>query len=93
MVRLVQHTRKQGMDGTSGVSPRGTLALLWAAQGYALVQGRDYVVPEDAVCVVISKNREEAGQICEFERYAAGILYGKLPQLSGSAGLDRQFAV
>lgn len=31
----------------TGASPRGTLALLRAAQAYALVQGRDYVVPED----------------------------------------------
>lgn len=43
LVKLVQATRKY----RSGVSPRGTLALLRAAQGYALVQGRTYVVPED----------------------------------------------
>jgi len=34
-------------SGNSGVSPRGTLALLRAAQAYAMVQERDYVVPED----------------------------------------------
>lgn len=44
IVQLVQATRK--VNG-SGVSPRGTLALLRASQGYALVQGREYVVPED----------------------------------------------
>ena len=43
LVKLVQATRKN----RSGVSPRGTLALLRAVQGYALVQGRTYVVPED----------------------------------------------
>lgn len=43
IVALVQATRKN----RTGVSPRGTLALLRASQGYALVQGRDYVVPED----------------------------------------------
>lgn len=43
MVSLVQETRKNN----AGVSPRGTLALLRASQGYALVQGRGYVVPED----------------------------------------------
>ena len=42
LVKLVQATRKN----RSGVSPRGTLALLRAVQGYALVQGRTYVVPE-----------------------------------------------
>ncbi len=31
----------------SGVSPRGTLAFLRAVQGHALVQGRNYVVPEE----------------------------------------------
>ena len=43
IVALVQATRKN----RTGVSPRGTLALLRASQGLALVQGRDYVVPED----------------------------------------------
>ena len=51
IVRLIHSTRKQGTDGASGVSPRGTLALLRAAQGYALVQGRDYVAPEDIKAV------------------------------------------
>ena len=44
IVRLVQETRK---STSAGVSPRGTLALLRASQGLALVAGRDYVVPED----------------------------------------------
>ncbi len=43
IVSLVHATRKN----KTGVSPRGTLALLRASQGYALVQGRDFVVPED----------------------------------------------
>lgn len=49
MVNLVQATRKND----TGVSPRGTLALLRAAQGYAMVKGRDYVVPEDIKTVAI----------------------------------------
>ena len=36
-----------------GLSPRGTLALLRAAQGYALVCGRSYVVPEDIKAVAL----------------------------------------
>lgn len=52
IVRLVQETRKStaasaGGLSSAGVSPRGTLALLRASQGLALVAGRDYVVPED----------------------------------------------
>lgn len=49
MVNLVQATRKND----TGVSQRGTLALLRAAQGYAMVEGRDYVVPEDIKTVAI----------------------------------------
>lgn len=52
IVRLVQETRKStaapaGGLSSAGVSPRGTLALLRASQGLALVADRDYVVPED----------------------------------------------
>jgi len=50
MVKLIQATRKTD----SGVSPRGTLALLRAAQGYAMVEGRDYVVPEDIKTIAVS---------------------------------------
>lgn len=48
LVDVVQETRKSNDLGvTAGVSPRGSLALLKAAKAYALVLGRDYVVPED----------------------------------------------
>jgi MoxR-like ATPase len=30
-----------------GASPRASLALYWAAQAYAAIQGRDYVLPDD----------------------------------------------
>lgn len=59
IVSLVQGTRKYGSSsGTArtiveGVSPRGTLALLRAAQGYAMVQGRDFVAPEDIKTVAV----------------------------------------
>ncbi len=59
IVNLVQATRKTTTTYTGnigvleGVSPRGTLALLRASQGYAMVQGRDYVVPEDIKKVAI----------------------------------------
>jgi len=46
LVDLVQATRQdsQIMDG---VSPRGSLGLYRAVRAFALIQGRDYVVPED----------------------------------------------
>lgn len=66
IVRLVQATRKSD----AGVSPRGTLALLRASQGYAMIEGRDYVVPEDIKTVapyvlchrMISEVEDESGR-------------------------------
>ncbi len=46
MVELVQATRNESKI-LNGVSPRGCLALFRAVRAYALVRGRDYVVPED----------------------------------------------
>ena len=59
IVSLVQGTRKyssavgEARSIAEGVSPRGTLALLRASQGYAMVQGRDFTVPEDIKAVAI----------------------------------------
>lgn len=46
MAELAQATRAH-KNALMGVSPRGTLAMLRAAQAYAFLQGRAYVVPED----------------------------------------------
>src|SRR5207245_152878 len=46
IVELVRATRNH--NGVElGVSPRGTLALYRAAQAYAAVYGRAYVIPDD----------------------------------------------
>jgi MoxR-like ATPase len=42
--RLATHTRDHA---TLGVSPRGAIALVRAAQARAVLEGRDYVVPDD----------------------------------------------
>ncbi|SDZ92883.1 MoxR-like ATPase [Haloplanus vescus] len=42
--RLAAHTREHA---TLGVSPRGAIALVRAAQARAVLDGRDYVVPDD----------------------------------------------
>ncbi|MBQ0000206.1 MAG: AAA family ATPase, partial [Clostridiales bacterium] len=52
MVALVQATRED-RDILSGVSPRGSLALMHACQSYAWIQGRSYVVPEDVKKVAV----------------------------------------
>lgn len=36
-----------------GVSPRGTLSLVRASQGYAMLHGRDFVTPEDIQAVAV----------------------------------------
>ncbi len=46
MVRLVGATRELP-SVTAGVSPRGAVTLLRAAQAWAAFEGRDFVVPED----------------------------------------------
>jgi MoxR-like ATPase len=46
IVGLAEATRNHP-DLSLGVSPRGTVALLKAAQALAAIHGRDYVVPED----------------------------------------------
>lgn len=46
ILEIVQMTRNHE-EIELGVSPRGTLALMRAAQGAAIVNGREYVTPED----------------------------------------------
>lgn len=46
IVNIVELTRKHN-DVHLGVSPRGSQALLRASQAYAILQGRDYVIPDD----------------------------------------------
>ena len=47
------HATRDDKEILSGVSPRGTLALVHAAQAYAWIQGRDYLVPEDIKTVAV----------------------------------------
>lgn len=46
LVELISATRNDSRI-LNGVSPRGTLSLYRAACAFALVQGRDFVIPED----------------------------------------------
>ncbi|UQZ81475.1 Holliday junction ATP-dependent DNA helicase RuvB [Paenibacillus konkukensis] len=46
LLRIVEKTRTHG-DVATGVSPRGSQALLKAAQVHALLRGRDFVIPDD----------------------------------------------
>ena len=46
IINIVQKTRNHKYIAL-GVSPRGTLALMRASMAAALINGRDYVIPED----------------------------------------------
>lgn len=46
ILAIAEHTRTQ-QDVLAGVSPRGSLALLRAAQAKAVLAGREYVLPDD----------------------------------------------
>lgn len=52
-VDLAAATRTHA-DVLTGASPRGSLGLVLAARGFALLRGRDYVVPEDVKAVARS---------------------------------------
>jgi MoxR-like ATPase len=52
IVDIINATRTNASI-SSGVSPRGTLALLKASQVYAAIKGRDYVIPDDIKALAI----------------------------------------
>ena len=49
-VALAAATRGHA-EALTGASPRGSLGLVLAARGWAVIRGRDYVVPEDVKAV------------------------------------------
>lgn len=51
IVQLAEATRTHA-DSALGVSPRGVRALMKAAQVYAALRGRDYVLPDDVKTLV-----------------------------------------
>jgi MoxR-like ATPase len=50
IVAIAQRTRTHPLLA-AGISPRGSLHLAAAAQGYACVEGREYVTPDDVKTV------------------------------------------
>ena len=51
--RLVAQTRHPDICQL-GLSPRGALALVKSAQSWAMIEGRDYVLPEDVQAIFIA---------------------------------------
>lgn len=52
IIDIAEAIRENEMVQT-GVSPRGTIALLKAARGYALLEGRSYALPDDVHKVLL----------------------------------------
>jgi len=48
---IVEHTRR-APDYVTGLSPRAALALLHSARAWALLEGRDKVIPEDVQAIL-----------------------------------------
>lgn len=82
MAELVQESRKHHQV-EHGISPRGTLALLNSARAYALVKGREYVVPEDikAVAVPVLAHRIQTNSSFQKD-VAIGVIQGLLSTVS-----------
>ena len=78
LVQIIQATREH--DGLAmGVNPRGTLSYLHCVQAYAMIQGREYVTPDDVkeLCVPVLGHRiisYRAGQSGSTKEILQGIL-------------------
>jgi MoxR-like ATPase len=78
-VRLVQATRTPSASGVEGIegflaygaSPRGSLGLVAAAKGLALLRGRDYAVPQDVFDVAVDVLRHRL--VLSYEGLAEGV--------------------
>lgn len=73
ILRLVEATRTQAQFAW-GLSPRASLALLAAARAWALLAGRDYVIPEDVQAVLPSVVSHRLREQADPAGHAAGSL-------------------
>lgn len=83
IVELVQGTR-QHAKLSSGVSPRGTLAFVRACQAHALVEERNFVVPEDikAVAVPVLAHRITSTMVMDGKKTAVSVIEELLSSIS-----------
>ncbi|QFU02946.1 ATPase family associated with various cellular activities (AAA) [Halomonas sp. THAF5a] len=75
-VQALAAASRERPESTWGLSTRGVLALLQAARGWALLEGRDHVLPEDvqAVWVPVTGHRLSNGPREEGEALARHLL-------------------
>jgi MoxR-like ATPase len=73
----------------SGVSPRGSVSLFRAAQAFALIEGRDYVVPDDVKALAVPVLAHRVIERTSFDRRsgkgAQEIIQGILNKVAVSA--------
>ncbi len=72
VVKITRTTRSwNGID--YGAGPRGAINLLRAARGSAIVNGRDYVTPDDVKCIAmpVLRHRIKLSADMEIEGYTA----------------------
>ena len=75
--RLVQYTR-QAPEFAYGLSPRGTLALLSCARGWAMIDKRSHVVPEDVQAVLPSVVEHRLREAADFSGHGGSALAQRL---------------
>lgn len=76
MLNIIEQTRSH-KDVALGVSPRGSQLLLRAVQVYAILQGREYVIPDDvkAMAVPVLAHRIVPGHAMRMkERFAETLI-------------------
>ena len=52
-IALITSETRKNEDLALGASPRATIALMRAAKAYALLQGRDFAVPDDVITMTV----------------------------------------
>jgi len=74
---ILRHTREEARY-THGLSPRAGLALLSAARAWALLDGRDAVIPEDVQAVLPGVVSHRLQAVGEFARQNSAVLVREL---------------
>ena len=80
-------------DVLTGASPRGSLGLVLAARAFALIRGRDYVIPEDVKAVarpVLAHRITVRPELWMTEASGRGVVDAVLAKVPTPATLERR---
>lgn len=64
IIALCQHTREPGFQGQA-LSPRAAKAILQAAKAWAMIDGRDHLLPEDVQAIFPSVADHRIGELSD----------------------------